>query len=167
MESLPQRQGTGYLYCSKAPKPQRTCAFKSRPCALGRESLFVINVGHVGDCVWWQRLACWSHLRLSCPHWEAWIPLWPLFLLCSLFFGGQGIRIKPHLSEWGCKLCNLSVGELDLGACEHLTRNFLALLCCFLVGAHHSSKAPKRTWKLSLESWEMSRSEVERKNRIL
>lgn len=66
--------------------------------ASKKRGLFVTNVGHIGDSLWWQRLAWSSHLRLRCPHWDACIPLWPLFLLCSLFLG---TRAKSHLSEPG------------------------------------------------------------------
>lgn len=121
-ESLPPRERTGHLYHCKAPRSWRTCAFKGQSCFLEERPLC-----HQCRTHWWlslvQRLAWSSHLRLGCPHWDAWIPLWPLFFLCSLFLG---VRVKPHPLRAWCKLWDsiLVVGELDLGACECWAETF-------------------------------------------
>lgn len=63
---------------------------------------FVINLGHVGDWIWWLRLACQSPGG-SAVHWEHRTPPWPLFLLPGVIFW-----VKLHLRERGS-----SYGSLD------------------------------------------------------
>lgn len=78
-----------------------------------KRGFFVINVGHVGDSVWWQRLACQSHLRLSCPTGRV------KFLsdLCSVslesFFFFFSCEVSPSWSR--VQVMGLSARVLSLG----------------------------------------------------